>query len=148
MLSKHNSLSVIIFIFFFFSSSLSSPDFNTLLSFKSSLLDSSNALSTWVNSTNPCTDSWLGVTCNPATHRVTKLVLENLNLTGSIDALSQLTQLRLLSLKRNHLSSAFRFELFLFEKPQASLPLSQPPYREFPRWNPLSLASPETRHFV
>ncbi|KAJ6406505.1 hypothetical protein OIU84_010093 [Salix udensis] len=106
MLSKHSFLSVIIFIFFFFSISLSSPDFSTLLSFKSSLLDSSNALSTWVNSTNPCTDSWLGVTCNPATHRVTKLVLENLNLTGSIDALSQLTQLRLLSLKRNHLSSA------------------------------------------
>ncbi|CAK7352956.1 unnamed protein product [Dovyalis caffra] len=107
MLSRQNFLAIFPFFFCFFSSSSSNPDFITLLSFKSSLLESPNVLSTWENSTNPCTDSWLGVTCNPTTQRVTKLVLENLNLTGSIDELSQLTQLRLLSLKQNHLSSAF-----------------------------------------
>ncbi|KAJ4833787.1 hypothetical protein Tsubulata_014702 [Turnera subulata] len=93
-----------IFSFFLLLSvSLSNPDdFTILLSFKSSISDPSNSLSSWiVSSTNPCLDSWLGVTCNPTTHRVTKLVLESLNLTGPIHSLTELTQLRLLSLKHN-----------------------------------------------
>ncbi|KAJ9183583.1 hypothetical protein P3X46_007416 [Hevea brasiliensis] len=97
------------FIFFFFvsgSSSSSNSDFAALLSFKESLLQSSQVLSSWVNSSNPCLDSWFGVTCNPITRRVTRLVLENLNLSGSIHPLAQLPQLRLLSLKNNRLYSS------------------------------------------
>lgn len=105
----HHEVSLV-FIFFFLlvsgSSSSSNSDFLALLSFKESLLHSSQLLSSWVNSSNPCLDSWFGVTCNPTTHRVTRLVLENLNLTGSIHPLAQLPQLRLLSLKNNRLSSS------------------------------------------
>ncbi|KAK2645850.1 hypothetical protein Ddye_021045 [Dipteronia dyeriana] len=98
-------------IFFFsilFSPSLSNSDINTLLSFEASLIsDPHNSLSSWrVNSTHPCFDSWFGVTCNPRTHRVIKLLLENLNLTGSAHSLSQLTHLRVLSLNYNNFSSS------------------------------------------
>ncbi|KAF5748323.1 putative Leucine-rich repeat transmembrane protein kinase family protein [Tripterygium wilfordii] len=98
-----------------FSFSLSSPDFAALLSFKASS-DPFDSLSSWVSSSasNPCLDSWLGVTCNPVTHRVTRLVLENLNLTGPIDSLSGLTQLRLLSLEKNYLSSSSSLNLSLW----------------------------------
>ncbi|XP_050220262.1 probable leucine-rich repeat receptor-like protein kinase At1g68400 [Mercurialis annua] len=85
------------------SSSSSSSDQTALLSFKNSLSESSQTLSSWVNSSHPCLDSWYGVTCNPSTQRVTRLVLENLNLSGSVHTLSELTQLRLLSLKHNKL---------------------------------------------
>ncbi|KAL7166463.1 hypothetical protein ACSBR2_037186 [Camellia fascicularis] len=86
-------------------SSIMNPDFTTLLDFKSSS-DPSNSLSSWstVSSDDPC--SWLGITCDPSTHRVTKLVLNELNLTGSIQPLTLLTHLRLLSLQHNRLSSA------------------------------------------
>ncbi|TXG61205.1 hypothetical protein EZV62_012568 [Acer yangbiense] len=99
------------FFFFFsilFSPSLSNSDINTLLSFKASLIsDPHNSLSSWrVNSTHPSFDSWFGVTCNSRTHRVIKLVLDNLYLTGSAQPLSQLTHLRLLSLNYNNFSSS------------------------------------------
>ncbi|KAK6236737.1 Protein kinase domain - like 10 [Theobroma cacao] len=92
--------------FLFFSLGQCSVDFNALLSFKDSVFDPSDSLSSWVNSSNPCNDSWYGVTCNPATHRVTRLVLENLNLSGSTQPLNQLSHLRLLSLKNNRLFSS------------------------------------------
>ncbi|KAL5838587.1 hypothetical protein ACOSQ3_015756 [Xanthoceras sorbifolium] len=95
-----------IFLFVLISPSLSNSDINTLLSFKASLSDPDNSLSSWVSSTHPCFDSWFGVTCNPRTHRVIKLVLENLNLTGSAQPLTLLTHLRLLSLKCNRFSSS------------------------------------------
>ncbi|OMO86563.1 hypothetical protein COLO4_21065 [Corchorus olitorius] len=76
------------------------------MSFKYSVFDPSNSLFSWVNSSNPCFDSWVGVTCNPNSHRVTRLVLENLNLSGSTQPLSQLSQLRVLSLKNNRLFSS------------------------------------------
>ncbi|KAG9128663.1 hypothetical protein Leryth_018310 [Lithospermum erythrorhizon] len=84
----------------------SNNDFDTLLEFKSNT-DSSNHLSSWSkNSTmNPCS-SWLGVECDSSTRRVTKLILNNLNLTGSIEPLSSLTQLRHLSLENNSLNSS------------------------------------------
>ncbi|XP_071920193.1 probable leucine-rich repeat receptor-like protein kinase At1g68400 [Coffea arabica] len=98
---------------FFFSSFFAScsslkanvkSDFTILLAFKSSS-DSSNSLASWTNisSHHPCS-AWLGVTCNPKTKRVTKLVLNYLNLTGSIQDLAELTQLRHLSLHHNRLS--------------------------------------------
>ncbi|KAJ9168223.1 hypothetical protein P3X46_019774 [Hevea brasiliensis] len=91
--------------------SSSNSDFSALLSFKESLLQPSQVLSSWVNSSSPCLDSWIGVTCNPRTQRVTRLVLDNLNLTASIHPLAQLTQLRLLSLKNNRLSSSSNLNL-------------------------------------
>ncbi|XP_065851388.1 probable leucine-rich repeat receptor-like protein kinase At1g68400 [Euphorbia lathyris] len=107
-------LSFFVFFLLFFchshgSISSSHSDFNALLSFKKSSLVPSQFLSSWVNSTNPCFHSWFGVTCNPTTHRVTQLVLQNLNLTGSLHSLTLLSQLRLLSLNHNHLSSFSNF---------------------------------------
>ncbi|XP_022730954.1 probable leucine-rich repeat receptor-like protein kinase At1g68400 [Durio zibethinus] len=95
-----------IIYFLFFSLGQCSVDFNALLSFKNSVFDPSNSLSSWVNSSNPCFGSWYGVTCNPTTHRVTRLVLENMNLSGSTQSLCQLSHLRLLSLKNNRLFSS------------------------------------------
>ncbi|KAK3014616.1 hypothetical protein RJ639_009115 [Escallonia herrerae] len=98
-------------LFSFFSKCLSDPadsnntDFTTLLAFKLSS-DQTNSLSSWSsNSTpmDPC--SWLGVTCHSSTHRVIKLVLNSLNLTGPIRPLTRLGHLRHLSLHHNHLSS-------------------------------------------
>ncbi|XP_010262107.1 PREDICTED: probable leucine-rich repeat receptor-like protein kinase At1g68400 [Nelumbo nucifera] len=83
----------------------SSPDFDALFAFKFAS-DPSNSLSSWSNSSHPCSGSWVGVTCSKNNHRVTRLVLEDLNLTGSIQILTHLTRLRLLSLKNNALSSS------------------------------------------
>lgn len=105
MVAIHYFISSLFFVFCLFSLSLSNSDFNALLSFKASVSDPNNSLSSWLNSTQPCTHPWFGVTCNPSTHRVIKLVLENLNLTGPVQPLSQLSQLRLLSLKNNSLYS-------------------------------------------
>lgn len=76
-----------------------SPDFQALLSFKTAS-DTSKKLSTWNTTTDPCT--WDGVSC--IRNRVSRLVLENLDLQGSIEPLTSLTQLRVLSLKGNRFS--------------------------------------------
>lgn len=105
MLTLTNRVSITAFVYtLLVSVSFSNPDTTVLLSFKATS-DRSNSLSSWVNSSDPCLDQWLGVTCNPESGRVTRLVLENLNLTGSVSPLSQLDDLRHLSLKRNRLSS-------------------------------------------
>ncbi|KAJ6312586.1 hypothetical protein OIU77_014162 [Salix suchowensis] len=76
------------------------PDSEPLLQFKT-LSDTDNKLSDWNSSTDPCT--WTGIAC--LNNRVSRLVLENLNLQGSsLQPLISLTQLRVLSLKRNNLS--------------------------------------------
>jgi hypothetical protein len=62
--------------------------------------DSTGKLNSWNTTTNPC--QWTGVSCNR--NRVTRLVLEDINLTGSISSLTSLTSLRVLSLKHNNLS--------------------------------------------
>ncbi|GLT54194.1 hypothetical protein SLA2020_274130 [Shorea laevis] len=86
--------------------SLSNPeDLAALLAFKATS-DPSNSLSSWLNSSDPCSSTWLGVTCDPTTHRVTGLFLEDLNLAGTTQPLSQLAHLRHLSLKRNLLFSS------------------------------------------
>lgn len=64
--------------------------------------DKSNKLSNWNSSTDLC--SWYGVSC--LRNRVSRLVLEGLDLQGGIQALYSLSQLRVLSLKKNHLSGA------------------------------------------
>ncbi|RDX66537.1 putative leucine-rich repeat receptor-like protein kinase, partial [Mucuna pruriens] len=77
----------------------SNPDLHPLMSFKAAS-DPYNKLTTWNTTTsnsNPCT--WYGVFC--LRNRVSRLVLEDLNLTGSIQPLTSLTELRILSLKRN-----------------------------------------------
>ncbi|KAE9595760.1 hypothetical protein Lal_00030636 [Lupinus albus] len=72
------------------------PDLQPLLSFKT-VSDTHNKLTTWNSTTHPCT--WSGISC--LNNRVSRLVLQDLNLSGSILPLTSLTQLRLLSLKRN-----------------------------------------------
>lgn len=62
--------------------------------------DKANKLATWNSTSNPC--SWSGVSC--LHDRVSRLVLEDLDLQGSFESLTGLTQLRVLSLKRNRLS--------------------------------------------
>ncbi|KAJ1390548.1 Protein kinase domain [Sesbania bispinosa] len=59
--------------------------------------DTNNKLTTWNSTTHPCT--WHGVSC--LRNRVSRLVLQDLDLHGSIQPLTSLTNLRLLSLKRN-----------------------------------------------
>nr|KYP75141.1 putative inactive receptor kinase At2g26730 family [Cajanus cajan] len=78
----------------------SNPDLDALVAFKTAS-DTSQKLTTWnTSTTNPC--SWSGVSCTR--HRVSRLVLENLNLQGSIHPLTSLTHLRVISLKGNRFS--------------------------------------------
>ncbi|KAI4983435.1 hypothetical protein ZWY2020_023927 [Hordeum vulgare] len=80
-------------------------DGDALLALKSAL-DSSNRLPWHPSTASTLCTAWPGVRqCDPA-GRVTKLVLENLNLTGPLTAalLSPLAELRVLSLKANALS--------------------------------------------
>lgn len=90
-------------LFFHFShlQALLYSDTQSLLTFKSSS-DTSNKLTTWTNATDPCT--WYGINC--LHNRVSRLVLENLELTGTFTSLNSLTHLRVLSLKRNNLSGS------------------------------------------
>ncbi|KFK43110.1 hypothetical protein AALP_AA1G081500 [Arabis alpina] len=96
-MEKKQHLLLSLFLLFCFLSSSSSSDLEALLDFKSSA-DSTGKL----NSTDPC--KWTGVSC--VGNRVTRLILEDLDLTGSIKPLTSLTELRVLSLKRNHLSGS------------------------------------------
>ncbi|KAI5677521.1 hypothetical protein M9H77_08471 [Catharanthus roseus] len=87
--------------FFFNINASQNPDLASLLAFKSSS-DPSGSLLNWNSSTNPC--SWPGVSC--LHNRVTRLVLEGLQLKGSFEPLTSLTNLRVLSLKYNSFSGA------------------------------------------
>ncbi|PON78664.1 Tyrosine-protein kinase [Parasponia andersonii] len=77
----------------------SGSDLEALMAFKAAS-DVSNRLASWNSSSVPC--SFSGVSC--VNQRVSRLVLENLDLRGSFEPLTGLTQLRVLSLKRNRLS--------------------------------------------
>ncbi|KAM7464316.1 hypothetical protein LguiA_032437 [Lonicera macranthoides] len=77
------------------------PDLRALSSFKS-LSDTSNKLTDWNTSTSPSPCNWYGISC--LDNRVSRLVLEKLDLTGTIHPLTSLTQLRVLSLKNNSLA--------------------------------------------
>ncbi|XP_028794042.1 probable leucine-rich repeat receptor-like protein kinase At1g68400 [Neltuma alba] len=74
-------------------------DLEALMAFKAAS-DTHNKLTSWNSSTHPC--NWVFVSC--LKNRVSRLVLENLDLHGSIEPLTSLTQLRVLSLKRNRFS--------------------------------------------
>lgn len=78
----------------------SKSDYNALMAFKASA-DSNNKLSSW-KTKEPCTGKWIGVIC--LNNRVIRLVLQSLDLTGPIDSLTDLDQLRVLSLKGNSLN--------------------------------------------
>ncbi|XP_047958140.1 probable leucine-rich repeat receptor-like protein kinase At1g68400 [Salvia hispanica] len=80
------------------------PDLRPLFLLKSAADPDNAVLTSWNASTDLCTASWLGVTCLHS--RVSRLILENLGLRGSLPprSLSSLTQLRVLSLKQNHFS--------------------------------------------
>eukprot|EP00250_Pteridium_aquilinum_P020429 c24811_g2_i1 orf=2-820(-) len=99
------------------SSSLS-DDHSALQAFKSSCDVGAQRLSSWAGE-DPCSGLWLGVSCE-GRGRVTRLVLENLQLNGSIDSLAQLDSLRVLSLSNNHLNgslpnmSNWRYLRFLY----------------------------------
>ncbi|CAM8919366.1 unnamed protein product [Rhodiola kirilowii] len=73
-------------------------DVEPLMTFKTAS-DASDALN-WNTTADPC--SFSGVACVQG--RVSRLVLEGYDLRGSFEALTGLTQLRVLSLKRNRLS--------------------------------------------
>lgn len=89
--------------FFCLLSPARSSDVDSLLALKSSI-DPSNSIP-WRGETDLC--SWEGVK-ECLNGRVSKLVLEHLNLTGSLDSriLNQLDQLRVLSFKSNSLSGS------------------------------------------
>ncbi|KAJ4818175.1 Leucine-rich repeat protein kinase family protein [Rhynchospora pubera] len=90
------------FLLSFTSASLNA-DLSALLDFRSAS-DPFGSLWTWNRSDpSPCA-TWLGVTCSAG--RVTRLVLEDLNLSGAgaLSALSQLDGIRVISLKSNQLS--------------------------------------------
>ncbi|XP_031501396.1 probable leucine-rich repeat receptor-like protein kinase At1g68400 [Nymphaea colorata] len=78
------------------------PDLRALVSFKATADPSSKGLPSWNLENHPC--NWTGVTCNARGDRVFRLVLEEMNLTGSILPLASLSGLRVLSLKGNALA--------------------------------------------
>ncbi|MCO5603198.1 hypothetical protein L7F22_057345 [Adiantum nelumboides] len=83
----------------------SQSDLSALQAFKSSC-DAKlgpQKLSTWAGE-DPCSGFWYGVSCIGG--RVTRLVLDRMQLNGSIAPLSELEQLRILSLDGNNLSGS------------------------------------------
>ncbi|XP_018856550.1 probable leucine-rich repeat receptor-like protein kinase At1g68400 [Juglans regia] len=89
----------LLILLFFHSQAYMDSDRKALMAFKAAS-DTANKLTTW-NSTSSLCD-WYGVSC--LHDRVSRLVLENLDLRGSFHPLTALTRLRVLSLKRNRLS--------------------------------------------
>ncbi|XP_073000217.1 probable leucine-rich repeat receptor-like protein kinase At1g68400 [Typha latifolia] len=78
-------------------------DLGALMAFKGAL-DPVGSLTSWNQADASACFTWRGVTC--AGGRVTRLVLEGLSLSGGggLASLSRLDQLRVLSLKSNHIS--------------------------------------------
>uniref|UniRef100_A0A0D9V4U4 non-specific serine/threonine protein kinase n=1 Tax=Leersia perrieri TaxID=77586 RepID=A0A0D9V4U4_9ORYZ len=86
-----------------------SPDAAPLVAFKSACSDPAAALISWTEASDPCSDRWRGVTCQPppspsSPPRVRRVVLEGLRLggdAGAVAALAGLHMLAFLSLKNN-----------------------------------------------
>ncbi|KDP20722.1 hypothetical protein JCGZ_21193 [Jatropha curcas] len=59
----------------------------------------------WNVTSDPCTDGWVGVTCDSKLQTVKKIVVDEFNLTGTIDAssLCEVNSLVILSLRRNYI---------------------------------------------
>ncbi|KAK0574204.1 hypothetical protein LWI29_019716 [Acer saccharum] len=101
LVSRYSLLLLFVSVFSLVPQPVRSGDAEALLSLKSSI-DPLNTLS-WNQGTDFC--KWQGVK-KCMNNRVTKLVLEYLNLTGTLDenSLNQLDQLRVLSFKGNSIS--------------------------------------------
>uniref|UniRef100_A0A2P2MY39 ATP binding protein n=1 Tax=Rhizophora mucronata TaxID=61149 RepID=A0A2P2MY39_RHIMU len=87
-----------------------------LIVFKADLQDPSGKLSSWnEDDDTPC--NWVGVKCNPRTHRVSELALDGFSLSGRIGrGLLQLQFLYKLSLSRNNLTGAISPNLARLQK--------------------------------
>lgn len=100
----HTLYATFVLIFFISASTIEASNMTSdqlaLLDFKATA-DSSQKLSGWTGD-NPCSGLWYGVRCESG--RVTRIVLESLQLRGPIDALAQLEELRILSLDNNMLN--------------------------------------------
>lgn len=76
------------------------PDLSALLAFKNSCSsDPIGFLSSWNATTDPCNDTWRGVTCQRG--HVDRVILEGLSLACHVDPLTRLPYLSVLSLKSN-----------------------------------------------
>lgn len=94
-------LMLLIILFFRDCEAQGKSDYHALIAFKASS-DINNTLAfSWTHK-NPCRRKWYGVGCENG--RVVRLVLQDLDLVGPIDALAGLHELRILSLKRNSLN--------------------------------------------
>ncbi|KDP31130.1 hypothetical protein JCGZ_11506 [Jatropha curcas] len=67
----------------------------------------------WNNITDPCIDTWVGIGCDSKNQTVRKIVLDELNFTGSFDASSVCTAqaLIVLSLNRNSITGLITEEI-------------------------------------
>lgn len=67
----------------------------------------------WNISSDPCTSKWVGVTCDGSNVTVKKIVLENLNLSGTLDPVSlcKVSNLLVLSLNFNNLTGILSPEI-------------------------------------
>ncbi|KAJ9559668.1 hypothetical protein OSB04_004828 [Centaurea solstitialis] len=67
----------------------------------------------WNDSSDPCTAKWVGVTCDRDDKTVKKIVLERLNLSGTLDIGSacKVSNLLVLSLSSNNLSGSLQPEI-------------------------------------
>ncbi|XP_075522287.1 putative leucine-rich repeat receptor-like protein kinase At1g68400 [Primulina tabacum] len=93
------------FLLFYCAAAVGNSDIQSLLRFKSIADPNGAVLTSWNSSTDPCTRSWVGVSC--LRNRVTHLVLENFDFNGTFPhSLTLLTQLRVLSLKENGFSGS------------------------------------------
>ncbi|KAM7270074.1 hypothetical protein ACFE04_029288 [Oxalis oulophora] len=89
----------------------SSTELTTLLTFKSSLEDPNNSLSTWSKS-NSHYCNWTGVTCDNLNNLITSLNLQSLNLSGQISpTLCDLTSLTYLNLANNNFNTPIPLHL-------------------------------------
>ncbi|KAL5572327.1 hypothetical protein UlMin_021924 [Ulmus minor] len=88
-----------------FSYSLSLTEADALLKLKNSF-SQTNALTSWVPASSPCSSRWAGVMCFDGI--ITGLHLTNMGLSGKIDieALSQIRGLRTISLMNNNFSGS------------------------------------------
>ncbi|XP_057982440.1 probably inactive leucine-rich repeat receptor-like protein kinase At5g06940 [Malania oleifera] len=99
-----NPLFLSLALFFFFLNSVSgASEADTLLTFKASIEDPANSLSSWSNSSLSRYCNWTGITCSTSPSlSVTSINLQNLNLSGEISpSLCQLANLSHLNLADN-----------------------------------------------
>ncbi|KAJ6765396.1 LEUCINE-RICH REPEAT RECEPTOR-LIKE PROTEIN KINASE PXC2 [Salix purpurea] len=82
-----------------------------LIVFKAGLQDPESKLSSWnEDDDSPC--NWVGVTCDPNTHRVTEVVLDGFSLSGHIGrGLLRLQFLQVLSLANNNFNGTINPDL-------------------------------------